>query len=93
MKSPLSQAFSTLETEDEATNLLSDLLTPNELKEFETRFEIAVQLWTTDKTYKEIANELGTSTTTVTRVSRFLYKEPFKGYETVLHRLFPNHTR
>lgn len=89
MKKNLKQALTTLKTPKEAEALLIDLLTPAELEEFETRWQIAVLLWTTDKTYKEIAKELETSTTTVTRVARFLYKERHKGYATVLERLFP----
>ncbi|MFH1958880.1 MAG: YerC/YecD family TrpR-related protein [Patescibacteria group bacterium] len=81
-------AFTKLKTEKEAKNFLKDLLTPAEIDEFETRFQIAKLLWTTQMSYAQIAKKLNTSTTTVTRVARFLHKEPYKGYKTVLKRLY-----
>lgn len=82
-------AFSQLENEAEVKNFLKDLLTPAEIDEFSTRFQIAKLLWTTQMSYAEIADQLHTSTTTVTRVARFLNKEPYKGYKTVLTKLYP----
>lgn len=85
----LTKAFSTLDGEDEIKRFLRDLLTPTELEEFATRFQIAKLLWSTDKSYAVIAQELKTSTTTVTRVARFLNKEPYEGYKIVLRQLYP----
>jgi TrpR-related protein YerC/YecD len=85
----LTKAFSTLDGEDDVKRFLRDLLTPTELEEFATRFQIAKLLWTTDKSYAVIAQELKTSTTTVTRVARFLNKEPYEGYKNVLRQLHP----
>jgi TrpR-related protein YerC/YecD len=82
-------AFSQLENDDQVRRFLRDLLTPTELEEFATRYQIAKLLWTTDKSYADIAQELKTSTTTVTRVARFLNKEPYEGYKLVLRQLFP----
>ena len=82
-------AFRQLKSETEVKNFLKDLLTPTEMTEFETRFQITKLLWTTEMSYAEIAKKLNTSTTTVTRVARFLHKEPHKGYKTVLKRLYP----
>jgi TrpR-related protein YerC/YecD len=82
-------AFSQLESDDQVRRFLRDLLTPTELEEFATRYQIAKLLWTTDKSYADIAQELKTSTTTVTRVARFLNKEPYEGYKLVLRQLFP----
>ncbi len=82
-------AFSQLKNETGVKNFLKDLLTPAEMNEFETRFQIAKLLWTTNTSYAEIAKKLNTSTTTVTRVARFLHKEPYKGYQTVLKKLYP----
>lgn len=82
-------AFSQLKNETELKNFLKDLLTPAEAAEFETRFQIATLLWTTELSYAAIAKQLNTSTTTVTRVARFLHKESHRGYKTVLNRLYP----
>ena len=37
--------------------------------------------------YREIAAKLKTSTTTVTRVARFLSSEPYQGYKRILKRI------
>lgn len=89
MQNDLIKAFANLNNTQEAKNFLKDLLTPAEFDEFSTRFQIAKLLWTTKLSYLDIANKLQTSTTTVTRVARFLHKEPNKGYKTSLQRLFP----
>jgi len=82
-------AFDQLQNKKEVKNFLRDLLSPTEKDELETRFQIAKLLWTTEMSYAKIAKKLNTSTTTVTRVARFLHKEPHQGYKTVLKRLFP----
>lgn len=82
-------AVGTLENKSEIEKFFKDLLTPAELEEFATRFQIAKLLWTTKMSYAVIAEKLHTSTTTVTRVARFLNKEPHQGYQLVLKRLFP----
>lgn len=84
----LIQAFTNLKSEKEITGFLRDLLTPAEIEEFSRRFQIAKLLWTTNLPYVDIAQKVGTSTTTVTRVSQWLYKEPWHGYGTVLQRIF-----
>lgn len=85
----LAKALTALTSEEEAKRFLRDLLTLSEIDEFEKRFAIAQLLWSTDLSYLEIAKKIGTSTTTVTRVARFLEKEPYKGYQAVLNRLEP----
>ena len=84
----LVKGISKLESEKETTSFLRDLLTPTEIEEFSRRFQIAKLLWTTEKSYVDIADQVGTSTTTVTRVSHWLYKEPWQGYGVVLGRLY-----
>jgi TrpR-related protein YerC/YecD len=86
----LIEALLKLESDQEFRRFLRDLFTLSELKEAAKRFKIATLLWTTDKPYLEIADEVGTSTTTVTRVADFLYKKGLNGYQTVLKRLYPN---
>lgn len=84
----LIHAFDKLKGEKEVAGFLRDLLTPSEIEEFSRRFQIAKLLWTTNLSYIEIAQKVGTSTTTVTRVGQWLYKEPWYGYGTVLQRMF-----
>lgn len=84
----LIKAISSLTNEKETANFLRDLLTTAEIEEFSARFEIATLLWTTNMPYLEIAQKVGTSTTTVTRVAQWLYKEPFQGYSHVLKQMY-----
>ncbi|HCR80878.1 MAG: TrpR-like protein YerC/YecD [Candidatus Pacebacteria bacterium GW2011_GWA1_46_10] len=84
----LVNALTKLKSEREIAGFLRDLLTPAEIEEFSRRFQIAKLLWTTEKSYLEIAKEVGTSTTTVTRVAQWLYRESWQGYSTVLERMY-----
>lgn len=84
----LIKAFSSLKNEKEMAALWRDLLTVAEIEEFSRRFQIAKLLWTTTKSYLEIAEKVQTSTTTVTRVANWLYKEKQHGYATALSRMF-----
>ncbi len=84
----LYRAFTKLKTLRKAERFLKDLLTPEELSEFSRRFQIATYLWTTADSYARIASRIKTSTTTVTRVARFLWKEEHQGYKLVLQRLW-----
>ncbi len=84
----LISAISKLNGVKEVTSFLRDLLTPAEIEEFSRRYQIAKLLWTTTISYVDIAKKVGTSTTTVTRVSQWLYKEPWRGYAIVLNRLY-----
>lgn len=89
----LINAIETLSDGKEITAFLRDLLTPSEIAEFSSRFQIAKLLWTTTLSYAEIAEKIGTSTTTVTRVSHWLFKESWQGYGNVLFKLFGNSSR
>jgi TrpR-related protein YerC/YecD len=80
------KAFSTLSKDQEAANFLRDLLTPAELEEFANRLEIARLLSLRKLSYLEIADKVGTSTTTVTRVAQWLFRG-CGGYVNVLSRL------
>ena len=81
-------AFSKLKDSKEITSFLRDLLTEAEIEEFSRRFQIAKLLWTTTLSYIDIAKKVGTSTTTVTRVSYWLYKESWHGYQKPLEKMF-----
>ena len=78
------KAFTQLNTKDQASNFLEDLCTPNELKALEERWEVAKLLATNKYTYREISARLGASTTTVTRVARFLFDKNNKGYTSLI---------
>lgn len=84
----LIEAISKLDGEKECTAFIRDLLTPAEIEEFSRRFQMAKLLWTTTLPYIDIAKQVGTSTTTVTRVAQWLYKEPWQGYATALQRVY-----
>ena len=83
----LNEAILLLQNKNEVNGFLKDLCTPSELKALEERWAVA-QLLIEDKlSYREIASKLKTSTTTVTRVARFLSNEPYKGYQKILKRI------
>jgi TrpR-related protein YerC/YecD len=64
-------------------NFLRDIGTLAELQAWSERFEVAKQL-TQGTTYREIAKNTGASTTTVTRVGKFL-ENGEGGYRKVLN--------
>jgi TrpR-related protein YerC/YecD len=82
----LVKAFYMLETKQEYSNFLRDLLSPAELEEFANRLQIAKLLIERKMSYLEIAEEVGTSTTTVTRVAQWLFRG-CGGYQNVLEKL------
>jgi TrpR-related protein YerC/YecD len=85
----LVEALSLLKSNAEFTAFLQDLLTSKEVRAAANRLHIAKTLWTTDKTYLEIAEESKTSTTTVTRVADWLFHHKIGGFRIVLSRLYP----
>lgn len=70
-------------TEEEMANFLRDIGTLSELQAWSERFEVAKQL-AQGKTYRDIAVATGASTTTVTRVAKFL-ENGEGGYRKVLN--------
>jgi TrpR-related protein YerC/YecD len=81
----LVKAFLALKTEKEMANFLRDLLTLPEIEEFANRLEI-VRLLFKGESYKEIADETKVSTTTVSRVSHWLFSGT-SGYYKVISKL------
>ncbi len=75
-----------LKSEDEAARFLLDLCTPSELASMAERWRIAKLLDAGELSYRQIAREIGASTTTVARVARFLRDEPHRGYRMMLDR-------
>jgi len=81
----LVKALTCLKTEKEVISLLRDMLTLAEIEEFANRLTIA-KLLTKGLPYLEIAKQVGTSTTTVTRVAHWLYNG-CGGYSSVLKKI------
>ena len=80
----LSTALKNLNSDKDIDNFLKDLCTPAEIEAMKERWEVAQLLYKGGSTYRDIASKLNTSTATVTRVARFLFKESNKGYLSLL---------
>lgn len=83
----LVDALLALDNRAEAESFLADLCTPSEVKAFSERWAIARLLDAGELSYREIAEQAGSSTATVVRVARFLKEMPYKGYRLILDRL------
>ena len=83
----LNKALLLLKNKNEVNDFLKDLCTPAELKALEERWSVAQLLYEDTLSYRDIATKLETSTTTVTRVARFLSNEPYQGYKKILRRI------
>jgi len=83
----LFDAIARLKTGAEAARFFGDLATPAELEAFAERWRIARMLDEGEHSYREIAAEIGASTTTIARVARFLREEDHRGYRLLLDRL------
>ena len=75
-----------LKNQHQVKAFLADLCTPKEIESLIERWEVAKLLSTEKYTYREIAEKLGASTTTVTRVARFLFSENNNGYKSILNK-------
>ena len=82
----LSTALKKLNSDKDIENFLKDLCTPAEIEAMQERWEVAQLLYKGKSTYRDIASKLNTSTATVTRVARFLFKESNKGYLSLLKK-------
>ena len=83
----LVRALLSLESAEEVKAFLNDLCTPAEIRAFAERFKVARLLDEGQLSYRDIATRTGASTTTVTRVARFLREMPHQGYRVVLDKL------
>lgn len=81
-------AVLSLKSPAEAGAFLRDLLTEGEIEEFAKRLETA-KLLSENKSYEEVQEETGFSTTTIARVSKWLQKG--SGYKTIIPRLHHAH--
>ena len=80
----LFKVIANIESERQAEAFISDLCTPKEIATLTERWEVAKLLATKQYSYREIAQKLGASTATVTRVARFLFNENNEGYKLSL---------
>jgi TrpR-related protein YerC/YecD len=83
----LAKALLSLKSTGEVRAFLDDLCTPAEIRAFAERFKVARLLDEGQLSYREISERTGASTTTVTRVARFLREMPHQGYRLVLDRM------
>ncbi len=84
----LINALMALETKEEISNFLEDLLTTKEMLDLSQRMMVA-KLLTEKKVYNKIAELTGASTATISRVNRsFCYGKD--GYRIVFERLENN---
>jgi TrpR-related protein YerC/YecD len=83
----VAKAILMLKDAGEVRAFLDDLCTPAELRAFAERFKVARLLDEGQLSYREISERTGASTTTVTRVARFLREMPHQGYRLVLDRM------
>lgn len=73
-----------LRTEEDVAHFLRDVGTLRELQVLSERLEVA-RLLSRGLSYREVAQQVGASTTTVTRVAHFLRKRDEGGYRKVLN--------
>ena len=83
----LAQAMCNLTNVEEAQLFLRDLCTPSEIAAMSERWHVARLLDQGELSYRDIHDQTGVSTTTVSRVARFLFHEPNRGYQLALGRL------
>jgi len=81
----LFDAILQLETRDEAAAFFRDLCTRRELEEMRQRWAVA-RLLTTHIPYREISDQTGVSTATITRINQWL-QHGAGGYRLLLERL------
>ena len=87
----LFEAVLTLNDTDEVARFLRDLLTYNELIELGQRWAIVRKL-EEGVSYRRIAEEIGVSTATITRVNQWR-QHGMSGYRLVLDRLSGTNSR
>lgn len=81
----LYNAFACIKSAAEAEAFLGDLCTPAEIEAFADRWRVANMI-NNGTPYRQITEETGVSTATVTRVARFL-NQGFNGYATLIERI------
>jgi TrpR-related protein YerC/YecD len=72
---------------EEMRAMLADLCTPGEIRSLAERWRVARLLDEGALSYRDIHDATGVSTTTITRVARFLRDEAYGGYRLAIERL------
>ena len=72
---------------EEMRAMLADLCTPGEVRSLAERWRVARLLDEGALSYRDIHDATGVSTTTITRVARFLRDEAYGGYRLAIQRL------
>ena len=85
----LAKAFLSIKDEKHMLSFLKDLCTLEELEDLSTRWHI-VGLLSEGKTYRVIAEKVGVSTTTVTRIAQSL-NQGEGGYQRAIELSHQNH--
>lgn len=80
----LYQAILKLKDTAECKLFFHDLCTPKEIQGMKDRFKVAKLLSLGTLSYRDIQKQTKVSLATITRVARFLTKEPHQGYQLVL---------
>ncbi|WP_298912631.1 YerC/YecD family TrpR-related protein [uncultured Algimonas sp.] len=83
----LCDALARIDDADAMRAVLVDLCTPAEMRALAERWRVAQMLAEGEMSYREISAETGVSTTTISRVSRFLKEEPHGGYRLMLEQM------
>ena len=83
----LAVALAKLDDASDVAALLDDLATPAELTAMAERWHVARLLAEGSLTYRQIHDVTGVSTTTITRVARFLKGGDAGGYRLTLEKL------
>lgn len=82
----LFQAILSLKSVKECENFFRDLMTLSELQAVTERYQVARMLYKGDKSYRQINEETGVSTATITRIKHWM-NNGMGGYLAVLKRL------
>jgi TrpR-related protein YerC/YecD len=82
----LYQAILSLESEQECTEFFRDLCTVNELKAMSERWQVAKKV-NQGTPYRQISEETGASTATITRVAHWLH-HGMGGYQLMLKKRY-----
>lgn len=81
----LIQAILALETSNEVSRFLRDLMTEKEIREFASRFK-AAEMLIKKESYSAIEKETGLSSRTIARVAKWLRGKE-GGYRTIINKL------
>lgn len=80
-------AILALKTVEDCYIFFSDICTPSEVKSMRERWVVAVLLYSTTMSYRQIHEQTMVSIATITRVARFLQHEKNNGYKIAMQKL------